>query len=305
MPLHPFIAGLLEKMAGRPGLSDGSPDDGRATVAAGRAALGQGPDMVSVDEVAVPARAGSVPVRVFRPSAEPDGQIVYLHGGGWVIGTLDDFDTYARALAAASNCTVLLVDYRLAPEHPYPAALEDCEDAVRWAAADGPAARLPLVIAGDSAGANLATIVARRQKGAVPIALQVLYYPVTDCDFSTRSYAARGTGLPLTAKDMRWFFEHYAPAGLWADPDISPLRSEELAGSPPAVVVTAEYDVLCDEGEAYAERLRKAGVAVTRRRLDGSPHGFVRMHNIFELAGKELETVASEINQACRAAADA
>lgn len=302
MPLHPFIVGLLEKISGQPALSDGSPDDGRAMVAAGRAGLGQGPDMISIDEITVPTQSGGVPVRVLKPSAEPVGQIIYIHGGGWVIGALDDFDTYARTLAVASNCTVLLVDYRLAPEHAYPAGLEDCKAVVRWAAVSGPAAHLPLVIAGDSAGANLATVVARGLKDTLPITLQVLYYPVTDCDFSTQSYLTHGKGLPLTAKDMRWFFENYAPADQWAEPDISPLRSEDLAGSPPAIVVTAEYDVLCDEGEAYAESLRQVGVPVTQRRINGTPHGFVRMHNVFELAGKELETIAGEIAQACRIA---
>jgi acetyl esterase len=301
MPLHPFIESMLQKMAGRPGLSDGSPDQGRAVVAAGREALGKGPDMHSVQTVSVRTRGASVPVRIFQPSASPIGQIVYMHGGGWVIGTLDDYDAYARALSAASNCTTLLVDYRLAPEHRYPAGLEDCEDVVRWAAAQGPGSGLPLVIAGDSAGGNLATIVARRLRGSVPVMLQVLYYPVTDCDFSVASYGSHGEGLPITTKDMQWFFSHYAPAERWIDADISPLRSDDLHGLPPAIVVTAEYDVLCDEGEAYARKLKQAGVPVTVRRIEGTPHGFVRLHNLYELAGNELKTVAGEIAQACRA----
>lgn len=301
MALHPFVEAMLAKMATRPALSAGTPEDGRTLVAAGREVLGKGPDLAVVRDVTVPSSSGGVKARYFASSASPEGLVLYLHGGGWVIGALDDFDAYARTLAAESGYGVLLLDYRLAPEHPFPAGLEDCADALAACVAGqvpGMSVESPLVIAGDSAGANLATVVARNSPHREQIALQVLYYPVADCDFTTSSYKAHAEGLGLTAKDMEWFFGHYAPAEQWTSPDISPLRAVDLSGMPPAVVVTAEYDVLCDEGEAYAQKLRDAGVPVKLRRLEGLTHGFVRLHNLFEVPMDELRTIAAEIRAA-------
>ena len=300
MPLHPVVAAMLEKMKGMPALSAGTPEEGRALVAAGRAALGEGPEMAQVRDIDVPTRTGSIRARLFVPQGEPTGLVVHLHGGGWVLGAIEDFDTYARALAAESGCAVLLPEYRLAPEHPFPAGLEDAEDVLLWAAKDGAGhgTDLPLVLSGDSAGANLATVAARKL-GRGAAALQVLYYPVADCDFETESYARHGEGLPLTRRDMRWFFDHYAPPGRWLDPDISPLRAPDLSGLPPAVVVTAEYDVLAHEGAAYAERLRAAGVPVVERRCGGLTHGFVRLHNLLDPAREELQRVGRDIAMAC------
>lgn len=304
MSLHPFITAMLATLAGRPAISAGSPEDARALVAAGRPVLGEGPAMARTQDVAIPGRSGSIPARLYRPVETPRGVIVYLHGGGWVVGALDDYATYAKALAAATNCAVLLPDYRLAPEHQFPAGLEDTEDAIRWAARGetGLPANLPLVIAGDSAGANLATVAARRLRGEVKIRLQVLTYPVTACDFDNSSYTAHGAGLPLTRRDMEWFFEHYAQRQIWGEPDISPLAATDLAGMPETVLVTAQYDVLCDEGEAYADALRAAGVRVTQRRVDGVTHGFIRLHNLFDVARTELETVAADIVRAIETA---
>lgn len=300
MSLHPFITAMMASLEGRPALSAGSPDDARALVAAGRPALGDGPAMAEMKDVTIAGRSGPVPARLYLPSETLRGIIVYLHGGGWVVGTLDDYATYAKALAAAANCAVLLPDYRLAPEHPFPAGLEDTEDALRWTARGetGLPAGLPIVLAGDSAGANLATVAARRLLDEIPIRLQVLTYPVTACDFDNSSYAAHGAGLPLTRRDMEWFFEHYAPRQSWNEPDISPLAAANLAGMPETVLVTAEYDVLCDEGEAYADALRAAGVRVTQRRVEGVTHGFIRLHNLFDVARTELETVAADIVRA-------
>lgn len=304
MPLHPFIEALLKQLAGRPAFSDGSPDDARALVAAGRAAIGPGPAMLAVRDLAVPGRAGGVPVRLFMPTESPSGVIVYLHGGGWVVGALDDFDTLARTLAVESGCAVVLVDYRLAPEHPFPAGLEDGEDVLRWVARQGEAtfgARLPIVVAGDSAGANLAAVAARRLRGEVEIVLQGLVYPVADSDFTTASYERHGEGLTLTRADMAWFFRHYAPPALWSSPDISPLRAPDLSGLPPALVVVAEYDVLADEGAAYAARLREAGVVVTERHVAGATHGFIRLHTLFDVARAEVEALARAAAAACAA----
>jgi acetyl esterase len=238
---------------------------------------------------------------VLQPNATPRGVAVYLHGGGWVVASIDDFEILGRALAAASGCTVVLPDYRLAPEHPFPAAVEDSEDVLLWAADARKtlAGNGPLMVAGDSAGGNLAAVAAASLRGRVDLALQVLIYPVTDCDFTRPSYSAYGSGLPLTARDMQWFFGHYAPQTLWPRPQISPLRRPDLSGLPPALIVTAECDVLADDGRAYAERLKQAGVDVEHREIAGMTHGFIRWHNLIDVAKHEVDAIAKRIAAAC------
>lgn len=302
MSLHPFISAMLVQLAGLPALSAGSPADARALVAAGRARLGPGPDMQAVQALALPGRDGPVPARLLVPQGAVAGTIVYLHGGGWVVGTLDDYDSYMRALASRTGMAVLGVDYRLAPEHPFPAGLHDAQDAL-----DAVLARAvpglppgPVVVMGDSAGGNLATVCCARLADPAAVALQVLYYPVTDSDLSRPSYQAHGTGLPLTAADMAWFLGQYAPAQAWADPAISPLRGP--MGRVPAVIVTAEYDVLADEGAAYAAALAAAGTPVQHRCLPGVTHGVIRLHNLFDVADAELTAIAHDIHTALAAA---
>lgn len=291
---------MLAKMEGRPALSAGSPDDARALIAAGRSVLGAGPELERVEDIEIASAGATIAARLYVPSPKPTGIIVYIHGGGWVIGTPDDYDAYVRTLAAQTGCAVLFPDYRLAPENPFPAGLDDSEAAIRAAAGGiaGLPPSQPLVVAGDSAGANLATVAARRLRGEIAIRLQALSYPTVGCDFDTASYAAHGTGLPLTRRDMEWFFAHYAPREAWGHADISPLTADDLRGMPETVLVTAEYDVLCDEGEAYAQALRAAGVKVTQRRIDGVTHGFVRLHNLFDVAHAELETLSKDIVRA-------
>jgi len=299
MALHPFMAGLVETLKGLPSLSQGSPQDARAFIAAGRARLGKGPDLPGVEDLTIPGRSGPVGARLYIPDSPSDGIIVFLHGGGWVVGALDDYDTYLRTLTQRTALHVLAVDYRLAPEHPFPAGLHDCEDVLGAVIAEKVAGLPggPVVVMGDSAGANLATVCCARLPNPASVALQVLYYPVTDHDFTRPSYAAHGAGLPLTAADMAWFFGHYAPASQWADPAISPIRQPDLSRQRPAIVVTAEYDVLCDEGEAYADRLAQAGVAVIRRRILGVAHGFIRLHPLFDVADAELSAIAADIRR--------
>lgn len=302
MPLHP----LLEKMLaqpGRPEISGGTPSDARAIVAASRAALGPGPDIGRVRDLQIPTRSGSIAGRLFRPAPPEQGVVVYLHGGGWLAGNLDDFDAVARTLAARSSCAVLLVDYRLAPEHPFPAGLEDAQDSLRWAAGlwqELSEIELPLIVAGDSAGANLSIAACMALRTELKLALQALVYPVTDADMRTASYQAYGLGLPLTGKDMAWFFGHYAPQAQWLDPRISPLRTASLSGAPPAWIATAEYDVLRDEGEAFAARLEVDGVPVELRRYDGLTHGFIRMMNLVDSADAALSDMADAIVRACQ-----
>lgn len=302
MSLDPVIAAIVEKSNESPALSDGTPAESRSRLALGRAGIGSGPDMHSVSDQRVSCRGGAIRTRIFTPSDDVDGIILFLHGGGWVLGAIEDFDTYARALAAYSNCTVVLPDYRLAPENRFPAGLQDAKDVLHWIADNRgalAAENAPLVIAGDSAGGNLATVVARHTIGDIDIALQVLYYPVADCNFETVSYKTHGTGLPLKSRDMEWFFSHYAPRDQWMNSDIAPLRSTDLSGMPPAIIVVAEYDVLHDEGVAYGEKLRNAGCVVTQRTGHGLTHGFIRLHNLCEPTLTELRTVAQEIRQAC------
>src|SRR5215210_6738080 len=231
-----------------------SPEEARAAGAGLVELCGRGPGMARVEDVEL----GSMRLRLFVPNERARGVIVYYHGGGWVLGALDQFDTLARRLAAGTGCAVVLVDYRLAPEHRYPTAVEDAWTALQWTAAgiEEIAGRpVPLIVAGDSAGGCLAAVVAQRSREAGPeIALQVLVYPVTDCDLDRDSYLAPENQLIIGRDAMTWFWDHYAPdPGARSRPDASPLRAGSLAGLPPAVVLTAQYDVLRDEGEAYAE----------------------------------------------------
>lgn len=310
MPLHPFIDAMLKQLAaaGRPAVSAGTPEEGRAVVTASRAALGQGPEIGSVESLQMPSRAGSIEALLLKPEGVPAGLIVYLHGGGWVVGSPRDFEALARLIVARSGCAVLLPDYRLAPEHPFPAGLEDAEDALLFAAGDVEALcgkRVPLAVAGDSAGANLATVAARRLKGRVELAAQGLFYPVADADFDRDSYRDLSDGMPLSRADMIWFFDHYAPRARQGDPNISPLQAADLAGLPPTLIITAEYDVLRDEGEAYARKLKAAGVPVVLRRAESLTHGFARLHNHVDLAERAVGEMAEAIALACRKASGA
>jgi acetyl esterase len=223
---------------------------------------GRGPDVARVRDTS----AGGVPVRVYEPP-EASGTVAYLHGGGWVMGSVDSVDAVCRALATEARAKVVSIDYRLAPEHPFPAALHDALDAVR--ALDG-----DLVIAGDSAGANLAAVVARRLRERFK--LQVLVYPVTDAGVNTPSYAEFDERHGLTAAAMRRFWNLYLNGAEGLEPDASPLRAKDLAGVAPAYVLTASHDVLRDEGEAYAAALERASVPVTLKRVEGTIHGFWR-----------------------------
>lgn len=294
------------RAANRPALSGGSPQQARDLVASGRSVLGSGPEVGKVLDLTIPTRSGSVPARLFRSKNAEHGLAVYCHGGGWVCGTLDDYDILARNLVHYSDCAVLMVDYRLAPEFVFPAGLEDAEDAIIWAANEIEnlvGKRVPLAVGGDSAGGNLATVALNSLRGKVDCALQLLLYPVTDANTERPSYIEHGEGLPLTRSDMQWFFGHYAPQELWADPRISPLQHPSLAGSPPAWIATAEYDVLRDEGEDYARRLKEAGVQVELRRVEGLAHGFARLSNHVGEVEDLLKDAGAALKRHCNAQA--
>jgi acetyl esterase len=280
----------MASVGGKP-LHEGTPEEARALGKAIAALAGPAPAMASVEDHQVAVAGGTIPVRVLVPPQGARGVIVYLHGGGWVIGSIDEYDTMARKLAERTSCAVVLVDYRLAPEHRYPVAVDDCYAALEWTAARLTEItgrdHVPLIVAGDSAGGNLAAVMALRARdtNGPKIALQVLIYPVTDAEVDRSSYVDPENQLLLTRDAMVWFWDHYAPeADRRAEPDASPLRAASLAGLPPAVVLTAEHDVLRDEGEAYAERLKEAGVAVDFKRHAGQMHGFFVL---FALPGSE------------------
>jgi acetyl esterase len=249
------------------------------------AAAGSPLPMARVEPRSIPGPAGEIPARLYlAPSAAPPPPplLVYFHGGGWTIGDLDTQDGPCRFLAAHSGVAVLSVDYRLAPEHPFPAAVEDALAAFRWAAEsaaeiDVDPARI--AVGGDSAGGNLAAAVSLLARGDNPRpAMQALIYPVTDATGGGPSRDLFAAGFMLTKADMEWFERHYLPeASMREDPRVSVLRAGDLSGLPPAYVATAGFDPLRDEGEAYAERMRAAGVSVALRRHPGLIHGFANM----------------------------
>jgi len=267
---------------------------------------GPGEAVAEVRDLAIPGPGGEIGVRLFRPAAEGALPLVaYLHGGGWVVGSLDGFDPLCRALANASGAIVASIDYRLAPEHPFPAAPDDALAAVRWLADQARelgADPERMAIAGDSAGGNLAAVTARRvrDEGGPPLRLQALVYPVCDSALNTPSYRAFEEGFGLTAVEMKRYWELYLDGSDGGQPDASPLRAEDLRGLPPAFILTVASDVLCDEAEAYAGRLEAAGVPVALRRYDGAVHGFFRWLARSRLAHEAVAEVGAALRAAVR-----
>ncbi|HEY6889738.1 MAG TPA: alpha/beta hydrolase [Solirubrobacter sp.] len=284
---------LLDELAG--GEGELTVDGARAFGVAMARRFGTGPEMDRVERHTV----DGLEMRVLVPQVAPRALVVFFHGGGWVCGSLDEVEALGRTLAERTTCAVVLAQYRLAPEHPFPAAVDDAWTALRWAAQY--AAGLPLMVAGDSAGANLAAVVAQRSVHDGPaLALQILVEPVTDVDTETASYRDPDNQLIVTRESMRWFLEHYAPeAESRRDPRLAPLRAASLAGAPPAVVLTAEHDVLRDEGEAYAERLRAAGVDVSHQRFEGQMHGFFGQLGVLPGSAAGIDYVVAAIDRYC------
>jgi acetyl esterase len=296
MPLDPQAQAILDQIAeaGLPQSSDLPVDEARRMMIERRKLVNATPDPVGrVENRAIPGPGGEIPVRIYAPSgAGPFPILVYFHGGGWVLGTLDTHDALCRALTNAAECLVMSVEYRLAPEHKFPAAAEDAYAATRWAASNGDALGgdgSRLAVGGDSAGGNLAAAVTlmARDRGGPSLTHQLLIYPVTDRSFETRSYRDNADGYMLSRGDMIWFWDHYLSDEADADnPYASPLRAEDLRGLPSATVITAEYDPLRDEGEAYATRLREAGVSVASTCYPGMIHGFLANLAVID-AGKQ------------------
>ena len=294
MPLDPRAQKIAAAMTA------GFPPIGAEVTDAARArrllAAAPGPDLEPIPVARTEDRTlhpdqGDLPVRIYWPDgAAPHPVTVFFHGGGFTLCGLDSHDRFCRILASGAGTIVVSVDYRLAPEHPFPAAVEDARAAVAWAHAN--AASLGgdperLAVAGDSAGGNLAAVacLAARDGAGPPIAFQALVYPVTDAGQDTPSYREHGEGKFLTAAHMRWYWEQYLDDPSDADhPYASPLRAPDLSGLPPAFVLTAECDPLRDEGEAYAARLAEAGVPVEVHRIEGAFHGIFGLDHVLPAA---------------------
>jgi acetyl esterase/lipase len=306
MPLDPQAQKLIETLAALdlPVAGQATPEELRKSLRERSTSLPH-EDVASVHDHRVLVEGGEIVVRVFTPRAKaPLPALVYFHGGGWVVGDVDTHEAICRTLANAASCVVASVDYRCAPEFRYPIAAEDAYAATCWVAAHagdlGVDARR-LALCGDSAGGNLAAVVPlmARERGGPLVALQVLIYPVTDCDLDTPSYRENATGYILTREGMRWYWEEYAPdPAERAQAYASPLRAWSLAGLPPALVITAEYDPLRDDGERYARRLAEAGVPVTLTRYPGMVHSFFRLTNVLEAARDAVREVASALEKA-------
>jgi acetyl esterase len=297
MPVHPQVQEILD--AGRDLPAPSSVEEAREQYAAGcmtYVGMAEPVDRVSDED------ADGVRVRVFVPKdapEEPLPAVLWIHGGGWILGTIDAHDALCRALCNAVGAVVVSIDYRLAPEHQHPAQLEDCTTALRWVQREAAALGIDasrLAVAGDSAGGNLAAVLARRFRS--DFVFQVLVYPAVDATCSTASYEAVGTEEYGLARDhMRLCWAAYAPDAA-QDPDVSPLLADDLAGVPPALVVCAEYDPLKDEGLAYAERLSEAGVEVRSVCFDGMVHGFFRWRGGVDAAHDAMEEAASALRDA-------
>ncbi len=284
MPLNPQIQAVLEQRAAvdQPPLNTLTPAQAWANAEARPPATG--PEVANVEDRTIPGPAGEI--------------LVYFHGGGWVVGTLDMSDGTCRNLCVGGECVVISADYRLAPEAKFPAPADDCYAVTEWVSRNASAISADLdriAVGGGSAGANLAAAVClmARDRGGPALAFQLLVYPVTDRNFETASYRQNAEGYMLTRDSMIWYWDQYLNnASDASDPYAAPLQAGDLAGLPPALVMTAEFDPLRDEGEAYADRLEAAGVPTQCIRYDGMVHGFFGMHDSVDKA-REAVTQAS------------
>ena len=313
MPLHPEAKRIIDLAAAVSGLQDPDPpvEELRAqwgtflTIIGGAA-----PEPIHhVENRTIPGTGGDIAIRVYRPSDEPSlPVIVYLHGGGWVLGGIGDYDGILRPVANGTDAIVVSVEYRLAPEHRFPAAFDDAWTATKWVVAH--AAELGgdprrVAVMGDSSGGNLAAVIAlmARDEGQPHLALQVLLYPVVDEEFTSPSMIENATGYLLETERMRWFFRQYVTSAAEGnDWRVSPMRAADHAGVASALVVTAEYDPLRDQGNAYAVRLRDAGVAVEHTEYPGVFHGFFGLQQMLEPAEQLFDQVAAALRRAFRGA---
>ncbi len=306
MVLDPQVKFILDQLeaAGAPPMSSLTPEEARATVVMGPL-QGETEEVGNVVDRTIPGPLGEIPVRIYTPEGEgPFPVLVYYHGGGWVVGDLDVVDIPCRLLSNRANCVVVSVDYRMAPEYKFPAAAEDSYAAVKWVVENGSSINVDpfrVAVGGDSAGGNLAAVVSlmAKDRKEISLAYQMLIYPVTNHSYDTVSYQDNGEGYFLTKDSMVWFWNHYLrDEDDGRNPYASPLQAEDLSGLPPALVLTAEFDPLRDEGEAYAKRLKEAGIEVQEKRYDGLIHGFFWMPAAIEKGMESIELAAEALRSA-------
>ena len=309
--LHPQTQALLDLMIARgiPPTHTLTPTEARAFYRERRGFTQPAPPPVAlVRDLLADGPHGAIPLRLYRPVGSVDSAVlpvlVYYHGGGWVIGDLDTHDTLCRELANGAGCAVVAVDYRMGPERRFPAAVDDCIAATRWLHSHAAELRLDatrLAVGGDSAGGNLAAVVSisAREAGDLPIAYQLLIYPATDQHRTMPSHTTNGQGYVLTTDTMDYFTGHYiADSAQYKDWRASPLLHPDLSKLPPALVLTAGYDPLRDEGAAYAERLTAAGNLATYVCFERQIHGFITMGKVLDEANTAVALCAAELKRA-------
>ena len=302
MPLDPQAQQVLDQMAalGLPPNHTVSPEEARANMLA--RPRPEGPEVAKVEDRTIANGNFQVPVRIYTPAGSgPFPVLSWFHGGGWVIGNLETADATARHLAVGAGCVVVSVDYRLAPEAKFPVPFDDCYAATQWIVQNAASINVDpsrIAVGGDSAGGNLAAgiCLAAKDRGGLPIAFQLLVYPVTAVDFGTGSYVQNADGYLLTMDGMKWYWNHYLSSDADAsNPYAAPLAAKDLSGLPPALVITAEFDPLRDEGEAYAKKLRDAGVDATATRYDGMMHGFFGMSAVLDKGAQAVAQASSAL----------
>ncbi len=310
MSLDPDVLLVLDmiRLAGRPPFEQLTPGEAREAYMKSRAVLQPEPEAVGeVRALAAPGPQGPIPLRLYRPAAAAAGPLpalVYYHGGGWLLGGLDSHDVVCRRFANAAGCIVVAVDYRMAPEHKFPAAVEDSAAATRFVCAQAATLGIDprrIAVGGDSAGGNLAAVMAlmARDGALPPLAFQLLIYPATDMAMTTISSQTITSGVPLTSTTMKWFIDHY----MRSDADridwrASPLRAASVAGTAPALVLTAAVDPLRDEGLAYAQRLEREDVRVIGVHLSDQIHGFLSMGRVIHAADTAIDMMAAVLRRA-------
>jgi acetyl esterase len=308
MQLDPQMKAILDQAAaaGAQPFHTMTPAQARAAIdSMFQAFRGQPKEVAKSEDRKVPGPAGEIPVRIYTPvGSGPFGALVYFHGGGWVIGNIETHDVTCRDLTQGTPCVTVSVDYRLAPEHKFPAGPEDCYAATKWVADNARSLNVDpnrIAVGGDSAGGNLAAAISlmARDRGGPKLAYQLLIYPAIDSADETPSHREfTKDGYILSRADMEWFWGYYLADKDRTNPYACPSRAKSLAGLPPAFVLTAEFDPLRDEGEAYGQELRKAGVAVAAKRYDGVCHGFVSMASLLDAGKRAIAECCSELRGA-------